>query len=1510
MQNGDSCGYHGNDGNQVESCGYHGNGGDHEDSCGYHGNDGNHEDSCGYHGNDGYGHIRPESHRNKLVTLAAVTPSQGGTPLVTQFPLHCGHAKTCLTFATEGIVQQLTALQNPRDLARKGLHFLLQTVHECRTLKYTSEFYDLPTPTLAPDFYQLPLYPDYYTAFGITSPTSLAEEQMIHSQFLTSMIPDLIQLPPLVAPPPQQISYPVPREDQQLSSYPREDTTQQLSYPIDDDCQIVSSTTSTCGPIRPAKKRRSRRSPDSSCRHRTKFLPYQLEYLEVEFSKTPFAVSDRKEEIARNLGLPAKTVALWFQNRRLVEHEVVSCSHLAAGGSMEHSERFLECLEALNRGDTEEPTLLPLQPLFKVSLGENEDFRRTPLRVKSTPDQCSVVFTITNSAQLPIPDTTVVVKFDTDRETLNRSKSLVDEPVSPTDPSDGLSLISLRAETELQRKDQEGGARRSMLGSSQPTTLQPGVAIGLYFALRPSRNPTIKTSTAGTITGITNGNIWEFHNIKYAEDPVGDLRFAPPQAIVREFDEAVDGSNASSVMCVQGIRGEGMDAGDEECLVLSVRAPKNTKNGPLPIVVWIHGGGLYLGWNSQPGYFFSSSSTEKLNAVVVSINYRGTVFLLYIGCTALLAGVAIGLYFALRPSRNPTIKTSTAGTITGIANGNIWEFHNIKYAEDPVGDLRFAPPQAIVREFDEAVDGSNASSVMCVQGIRGEGMDAGDEECLVLSVRAPKNTKNGPLPIVVWIHGGGLYLGWNSQPGYFFSSSSTEKLNAVVVSINYRLRMRDYHLTLPTYPGIGYFDFPLRYADDTNISESIGLIFRDGDIIDLDTPHFTDNVFVSSLVEEVAFMVPQNDAIEASWEVAEPIIDSLLPALNTTDWRRRLECLSPSGMSLETNSTIWNRFVTDMRVTCPANNFATEYGFNRVLISHHLVSGNVSYPAIHAYDTYALFEWSTEGWYSYYLPTPTGAETELEGAMLDLLMSESDNKVLVSLDPRHAGSYGLHTLQIQILGHVTGYQHQPIRNQYFLIRSSCFVAGTDRNKSTANQNPLFRSRDWLSANQGPVFLFLIRLVPACCVMCSPQEMENFTAVFNTEPVPMELPWITEMVLNMVALTDHPEPEAPEFPGVPDGIDFVPPPAPLAMPGEMIVATQSMGNSSLNNSYNLTTATTAAAVDIATDEITVIFTVINVLFFVCFCPVNLKGMKLYLNILRHGHPFFGLLMAVQGLCILDLLVCFSEAVTLWVEVPLWVCRCQIGTSHTIHLAMSLAICSTCAYSSPQEMENFTAVFNTEPVPMELPWITEMVLNMVALTDHPEPEAPEFPGVPDGIDFVPPPAPLAMPGEMIVATQSMGNSSLNNSYNLTTATTAAAVDIATDEITVIFTGTMLVLVRSPRGDKSHNSLRKTTVTSHNFIRDPYNGVVDRDSLAVLFANGSLKKFSSYTAFTQSLLSQPDMATKQSVEEGIENIITDLKSRHPAQDEFIQGIAKVRHVLACPQCRGNCVTMLDIP
>eukprot|EP00116_Pleurobrachia_bachei_P007017 sb/3467279/ len=70
----------------------------------------------------------------------------------------------------------------------------------------------------------------------------------------------------------------------------------------------------------------------------------------------------------------------------------------------------------------------------------------------------------------------------------------------------------------------------------------------------------------------------------------------------------------------------------------------------------------------------------------------------------------------------------------------------------------------------------------------------------------------------------------------------------------------------------------------------------------------------------------------------------------------------------------------------------------------------------------------------------------------------------------------LRPIRTRYLCHVTGYQ--PIRDQYFLIRSVPDVGLTrDSNDQvasafstlTTNQNSLFMSCDWLSANQGPVF---------------------------------------------------------------------------------------------------------------------------------------------------------------------------------------------------------------------------------------------------------------------------------------------------------------------------------------------------------------------------------------------------------------------------------------------------------
>jgi carboxylesterase type B len=117
-----------------------------------------------------------------------------------------------------------------------------------------------------------------------------------------------------------------------------------------------------------------------------------------------------------------------------------------------------------------------------------------------------------------------------------------------------------------------------------------------------------------TIHG-TNVNYWG--GIPYAQQPVGNLRWKPPQPLVFSND-----TNFAYMpnACPQG---SGVDPPfTEACLTLNVHAPENVNN--LPVYVWIHGGsftgGSGMGYNATP--FVSTSINHAVPVVVVTINYR------------------------------------------------------------------------------------------------------------------------------------------------------------------------------------------------------------------------------------------------------------------------------------------------------------------------------------------------------------------------------------------------------------------------------------------------------------------------------------------------------------------------------------------------------------------------------------------------------------------------------------------------------------------------------------------------------------------------------------------------------------------------------------------------------------------------------------------------------------------------------------------------------------------------
>ena len=102
----------------------------------------------------------------------------------------------------------------------------------------------------------------------------------------------------------------------------------------------------------------------------------------------------------------------------------------------------------------------------------------------------------------------------------------------------------------------------------------------------------------------------------------------------------------------------------------------------------------------------------------------------------------------------------------------------IPYAEPPVGDLRWRPPVDMV--FDEKLHLYSEFGASCFANKKKPFSSVLSEDCLYLNVWSPD--LGGKLPVMVWIHGGGLSNGHGNVAGELLAEKGV-----VVVSLNYRL---------------------------------------------------------------------------------------------------------------------------------------------------------------------------------------------------------------------------------------------------------------------------------------------------------------------------------------------------------------------------------------------------------------------------------------------------------------------------------------------------------------------------------------------------------------------------------------------------------------------------------------------------------------------------------------------------------------------------------------------------
>jgi len=126
------------------------------------------------------------------------------------------------------------------------------------------------------------------------------------------------------------------------------------------------------------------------------------------------------------------------------------------------------------------------------------------------------------------------------------------------------------------------------------------------------------------------------------------------------------------------------------------------------------------------------------------------------------------------------IETRAAG-----ADGVV-SYLGIPYAAPPVGGLRWKPPRPPTPW--DGVRSAERFGNRCIQTSPFPDMlfqsAQESEDCLTLSIWT-KTSADGPLPVMVWIHGGGYFSGASDEQRH--DGSALARRGVVVVTINYRL---------------------------------------------------------------------------------------------------------------------------------------------------------------------------------------------------------------------------------------------------------------------------------------------------------------------------------------------------------------------------------------------------------------------------------------------------------------------------------------------------------------------------------------------------------------------------------------------------------------------------------------------------------------------------------------------------------------------------------------------------
>lgn len=142
------------------------------------------------------------------------------------------------------------------------------------------------------------------------------------------------------------------------------------------------------------------------------------------------------------------------------------------------------------------------------------------------------------------------------------------------------------------------------------------------------KKDTILELANGPVVGTWTREYRMFRGLPYAEPPVGELRFRPPEP-KKSWKPEIWDAREFRHNCLQDSSPDFMgwpqplDTLSEDCLYLNVYAPASTPVSPVPVLLWIHGG-AFTGGGGNETRLHGGWDVSLLggNISIVTINYR------------------------------------------------------------------------------------------------------------------------------------------------------------------------------------------------------------------------------------------------------------------------------------------------------------------------------------------------------------------------------------------------------------------------------------------------------------------------------------------------------------------------------------------------------------------------------------------------------------------------------------------------------------------------------------------------------------------------------------------------------------------------------------------------------------------------------------------------------------------------------------------------------------------------